>query len=141
MGRKVEQTRVAHREDALGLEQTSIYDDSLLPPAEELAKLKSIDPDSINWIKRRTEIEQDARIKFNNDKIKLMDKNMTHVLVQNMTCIIVTFLIIAFGMICSAFFVYKGLKVEGTIFGGSSIFLAGVIFLRWTRGSKDKPKD
>ena len=140
MGRKVEQTRVAHREDTLGLEQTSIYDDNLLPPAEELAKLKDIDPDSINWIKRRTEIEQDARIKFNNDKIKLMDKNMTHVLVQNMTCIIVAFLIIVFGMGCSAYFIYKGLNVEGTIFGGSSIILAGVIFMRWTRNKDNAPK-
>lgn len=30
----------------------------------------------------RTEIEQDARIKFNDDKIKLMDKNMSHVFIH-----------------------------------------------------------
>ena len=140
MGRKAEQTRVAQKNDTLAVEQTAIYDDNLLPPAEELAKLKELDPDSINWIKKRTEIEQDARIKFNMDKVRLMNRNMNHVLIQNMACIIVAFLIIFFGLVCSAYFVYKGLNVEGTIFGGSSIILAGMIFIRWSNNNKEKPK-
>lgn len=138
MGRKVEQTRVAQKEDALGLEQTSIYDDNLLPPAEELAKLKEIDNDAISWIKKRTEIEQDARIKFNDDKIKLMDKNMSHVFIQNMSCIIIAFIIILSGIACSAYFVYKGLNVEGTVFCSSSLVLSIMIFMRWSNNSNKK---
>lgn len=140
MAKKAEQTRVAHKEDTLAVEQTSIYDDSLLPPAEELARLKEIDPDAVNWIKQRAEIEQDARIKFNNDKIRLMEKNMTYVFRQNLICILVSFVIIICGIACSAHFVSKGLNVEGTIFGSGTIVLAGMIFMRWptTHGNNDK---
>ena len=87
MSRKAEQNRVIHHDNKLAVEQTSIYDDSLLPPADELAKLKELDPDIINWVKKRTEIEQDARIKFNENKVKLMDKNMKQIFIQNIVCL------------------------------------------------------
>lgn len=130
MGRKAEQNRLIHQEAGVAVEQTSVYDDSLLPPAEELAKLQQIDPNCINWIKNRTEIEQDARIKFNNDKIGLMRKDMNLTASQNVLCIIVAFVIIMSGLACSAYFVYKGLNVEGSVFGGSTLVFAGLIFLK-----------
>lgn len=137
MSRKAEQNRVVHKEDGLAVEQTSIYDDSLLPPAEELAKLKELDPNAIEWIKERTEIEQDARIQFNKDKIRLMDKDMSHIFIQNIVCIAVAFFIILSAMGISAYFICRGLKIEGTIFGGSSLVIAAMIFIRWSKNSKD----
>ena len=141
MSKKAEQTRVAHKENAFAVEQTSIYEDNLLPAADELAKLKELDPDVIEWVKKRTEIEQDARLSFNANKIKLMDKNMSHVFTQNMACIIVAFIIILCGMACSFYFVYKGLNMEGTVFGGTSIILAAAIFIRWTKPDRNNTKE
>ena len=50
------------------------YDDSLLPEAIELEKLKKIDPNIVEWIKERTAKEQDARIDFNHRKMGLIEK-------------------------------------------------------------------
>lgn len=137
MSRKAEQNRVIQHDNKLAVEQTSIYDDSLLPPADELAKLKELDPDIINWVKKRTEIEQDARIKFNENKVKLMDKNMRQVFMHNMVCIFTSFIIILAGIACSFYFIYKGLNVEGTIFGGSTLVIASALFIRWRNKNKE----
>lgn len=64
MSKSQQQTRGVSRRDGVAIEQNTIVDDSLLPSAEELEKLKQIDPSIIEWIMRRTEKEQDARIKF-----------------------------------------------------------------------------
>lgn len=133
MGRKAEQNRLIHQGESVAVEQTSVYDDNLLPSADELSKLQQLDPDCINWIKKRTEIEQDARIKFNNDKVELMRKDMNLVAFQNILCIIVAFIIIMSGLICSAYFVYKDLKIEGSVFGGSTLVFAGLIFLKYRK--------
>ena len=138
MGKKAEQNRVVHKEDGVAVEQTSIYDDSLLPSAEELAKLQSIDPTCVDWIKKRTEIEQDARIKFNMSKIHLMSKDMNHIFIQNILSIVAAFFIILSIIGCAAYFVYNGLSVEGTIFGSVSVILAASIFIRWRPKDKDK---
>lgn len=130
MGKKAERNTLLHQ-SGVAIEQTSIYDDSLLPPAEELSKLKELDPDCINWIKRRTEIEQDARIRFNENKIELMRKDMNQVTAQNIICVLAAFIIIMAGFGLSAWFLYKGQDVSGTIFGGSSIVLAAVIFSKF----------
>ena len=124
----------------MAVEQTSIYDDSLLPAADELAKLKELDPECINWIKRRTEIEQDARIQFNRDRVRLMSKDMNQVTTQNIICILAAFIIIMSGLGCSAYFVYRGLNIEGTVFGGSSLVFAALIFMRWRSNSKPSKK-
>lgn len=138
MGKKAEQNRVVRQEGGLALEQTAIYDDNLLPSADELAKLQELDPNCIEWIKKRTEIEQDARIKFNMDKISLMKKDMNHTLFQNVLCILAAFFIIVLVIGFSAYFIYKGLAVQGTVFGGTSIILAAMIFIRWR---EKPPKD
>ena len=136
MGKKAEKNTLVHKPDSVALEQTSVYDDSLLPPAEELARLKEIDPGLINWILKRTEIEQDARIKFNMDKIGLMKKDMNQVTAQNVFLVSCVFIMLLAAISLSAYFVYSGKDVTGTIFGGSSILLAAVIFVRWQAGSK-----
>lgn len=130
MGKKAERNTLLHQ-SGVAIEQTSVYDDSLLPPAEELSRLKEIDPNCIEWIKRRTEIEQEARIRFNENKIELMRKDMNQVTAQNIICILVAFFIIMAGICLSAWFVYKGLNVGGTVFGGSTLVLAAVIFSKF----------
>ena len=131
MGKKAEKNTMIHSPNSVAVEQTSIYDDSLLPPAEELAKLKQVDPTSIEWIKRRTEIEQDARIRFNDAKVSIVKKEMNYNLLQNIMGMVMAFIIIIITMSLSAYFIYKGLSIEGTIFGGTSIVFALLIFAKF----------
>ena len=63
MAKKAEQNKVCDK-TGLTLEQNTVYDDNLLPSADELAKLDTVSKDIIPWIMKRTEMEQDARIKF-----------------------------------------------------------------------------
>lgn len=125
MGKKAEQNRISSGQDGVMLEHRAVYDDSLLPSAEELGKLKEIDPEIIPWIKKRTEIEQDARIDFNKKRIKLASKEtdwsamITIVALSLATIIIITIFCLSFLLVS------KGYEVAGTILG--SVDLAALI--------------
>jgi hypothetical protein len=66
MAKKAEQKKLS--DGKVSLEQNSIYDDSLLPAAEEIERLNNISSEILPWIMKRTEVEQDARIKFNEER-------------------------------------------------------------------------
>lgn len=76
MGRKAEQNRLTTGANGVQLEQNTIYDDNLLPAADELAKLHSLDNGIIPWVKKRTEVEQDGRIWFNKKRLKLAGREI-----------------------------------------------------------------
>lgn len=49
MAKKAEQNKVCDK-TGLTLEQNTVYDDNLLPSADELAKLDNVSKDIIPWI-------------------------------------------------------------------------------------------
>ena len=59
---------------------------------------------------------------------------MNQVTVQNIICICLTFIFVMAVLLISTYCVYKGLNVEGTVLGSSSILLAVLIFLKWRKG-------
>lgn len=120
MVKKAEQNKLRGQDGVL-LEQTSIYDDSLLPSSEELSKLKTVDPNIVQWLMDRASKEQDARIKFNEDKLKLTNKSVNYAHARFVVGMIFIFLIILIGFALTAFFLYKGIDVGATIFGGGSL--------------------
>lgn len=75
MAKKAQQNMVKSN-DGVSFEQNTIYDDNLLPPAEELAKINEVSPEIIPWIMARTEKEQDARISFNKRRIHLAETDI-----------------------------------------------------------------
>lgn len=118
MGKKAEQNKISSGQDGVMLEHRAIYDDSLLPSAEELERLKDIDPDIIPWIKKRTEIEQDARIDFNKKRINLAVKETNLSASLTITALILATIIILGIFYLSFVLVTKGYEIAGTIFGG-----------------------
>ena len=50
------------------------YEDNLLPEAQELAKLKDVDPTLLPWLISRIEKEQDSRLSFNDRQLGLLEK-------------------------------------------------------------------
>lgn len=125
MGKKAEQNRISSGQDGVMLEHRAIYDDSLLPSAEELAKLKDIDPDIVSWIKKRTEIEQDARIDFNKERLKLASKDTGLSASVTITALILATVIILAIFTLSFILVFNGYEIAGTILG--SVDLAALI--------------
>ena len=112
------------------VERNTIIDDNLLPSVDELQKLKEIDPTVIDWIKERVKIEQDARIRFNDNRISLSKLDMKITRNQNMVALIFAFLIVVLGLVFSGYLIYNQMKLEGTIFGGATIAISATMFLK-----------
>ncbi|MDR1370725.1 MAG: hypothetical protein LBJ72_11475 [Dysgonamonadaceae bacterium] len=121
-------TGIANR-DHVAIEQNTIVDDNLLPSAEELEKLKQVDPSIVPWIMQRAEKEQDTRLQFNRDQMRLAYKEsgMTHCALwfAFVLAIVVLFL--------SSLFIYLGKELAGTIFGGVGILILIQSFLKFGR--------
>jgi uncharacterized membrane protein len=124
---------VTHKGQGVTYEQNESFDDSLLPDAIELEKLKALDSDIIHWIKARTEKEQDARLDFNNRKMSLIEKSQTKAFTVDIISLVLAFIIIMIGMCFSYFLIKEDQIVTGTIFAGATILLAANSFLNFRK--------
>lgn len=106
-------------------EQKTVVDDNLLPSADELSKLDAVSKEIIPWIMRRTEKEQDARIKFNEDRMRLSEKDLNFAHRYNMTALLMAFLIVILFLSASFYLIISGKEIIGSIFAGGTI--AGII--------------
>lgn len=119
------------------VEQNVSIDDSLLPSALELEKLKDIDPSIIPWIMARAEQEQNARHAWNKNQSEIMTSDMIKTHRFNFTAIILAFILFLAVIGASVFFVAKGMNLEGSIFGGTAIITGIVFFLRVIHKNRD----
>lgn len=120
MAKKAEQNTLSdHR--GLTFEQRTVVDDNLLPPAEELAKLNDISKEILPWIMSRTEKEQDARISFNENRMRLSEKDLNFAHRYNMIALIMAFVIVILFLAASFYLIISGKEVLGTLFAGGTI--------------------
>lgn len=129
MAKKAEQNKVCDK-TGLTLEQNTVCDDNLLPSADELAKLDAVSKDIIPWIMKRTEMEQDARIKFNEDRMKIAQDDFKHVHRYNFTALIMAFIIAVAFLAASFYLILHGQETIGTIFAGGTVVLIVSYFLK-----------
>lgn len=120
MAKKAEQNTLSNNQ-GLTFEQKTVVDDNLLPSADELAKLNEVSKDIIPWIMGRTEKEQDARIKFNEDRMRLSEKDLNFAHRYNMTALIMAFLIVLLFLSASFYLIISGKEIIGSIFAGGTI--------------------
>lgn len=111
------------------------YDDSNpLPDSQELAKLKEIDPDIINWLKAIHKTEQDARIaavereqtskfEIENRKITVVENESKFSFRIDVMSNIFAFILIASTLACSVYFIINNYNVAGTAFSAPAIYL------------------
>ena len=135
---------VSHKGQGVSFEQQESIDDSLLPDAEELAKLQELDGDVINWVKERTAKEQDARLDFNNRKMTLVEKGQRMAFTVDIIAIGAAFIITMSGMAFSYFLIQANQIVTGSVFAGATILFAANSFLNFRKKNqnnvKEKPK-
>lgn len=120
MAKKAEQNTLSNHR-GLTLEQRTVVDDNLLPPAEELAKLNDISKEILPWIMNRTEKEQDARISFNENRMRLTEKDLNFAHRYNMVALIMSFVIVILFLAASFYLIISGKEVLGTLFAGGTI--------------------
>jgi len=121
MGRKAEQNKISSGTNGVMVEHNAVYDDNLLPAADELAKLHTIDPDIVPWIKNRTEIEQEARIDFNKNRIKLASREVNYSGCITILSIVICACVIIGVMWLSYDLLMNGCNLAGTIFGSADL--------------------
>lgn len=117
MGKKAEQNRLTTGTNGVQLEQSTIYDDNLLPAADELYKLNSINPEIIPWVMKRTEVEQDGRIWFNKKRLKLAGREINLAGSSTMLGLFLAAGLMAFFFYLSYDLIINGHEVLGGIFG------------------------
>ena len=127
MARRSLQTGVIATENNLAIQQHTIYDDNLLPSAEELAKLKEVDKSIIQWILSRTEKEQDSRIEYNKNTLEIVKDE----LVIKEKAMWIAFALSISVILLSGVFVFFGMDIAGTIFGGIGLIIIIQSFLRF----------
>ena len=129
MAKGQHRTAVSDGRRGVQLEQQTTFDDSLLPPAEELSRLKEVNPSIIQWIMERTEKEQEARIKFNNERMRLVHRDMNTTQMSLWLAFTLAIAILGLG----GLFIALGKEVTGTILSGVGVFVVVQSFLKFGR--------
>lgn len=134
--RSQKQVRVqSHQGSGFEHENTEVFDDNLLPDASEISALSQIDPEILNWLKVRAEKEQDFRHENFKKRTEILEADVKGNQALNKMGMTYAFLIIMSGMCFSAFLIYLGHLLTGSIFSGLTIIYAAALFY------KRKPND
>ncbi|MDI9358529.1 MAG: hypothetical protein QM528_06255 [Phycisphaerales bacterium] len=135
MSKNVQQDKLSlHKKGAeMILTQHRISDNQLLPSAEELQKIEQVSHGTIEWIKERAKNEQDARIRFNDNKISLATKDIRLTHSYNFTALFFAFIVIVLFTAVSYLLILSGRNIQGTIFGGGTLLIAVFYLFRIPR--------
>jgi len=122
MGKKAEQNKLTTGVNGVMVEHNAVYDDNLLPAADELAKLlNAINPDIVTWVMRRTEVEQDGRVWFNKKRLKLAGREINLAGACTILGLILAFALIGFFFYLSYNLILNGQEILGGIFGSLDV--------------------
>ena len=124
---------VAEQGKGSSFEHHESIDDSLLPDALELGKLKELDENILDWIKERTAKEQDNRLDYNHRKMALVENNHSRLFILDIVSILAAFLIIIAGMVFSYFLLINHQIITSTIFAGATIVFSATAFLNFRK--------
>ena len=102
-------------------EQNMMIDDTIIPNAEELAKLKEVDPSLVRWVTSRCEQEQNFRHDFSRSQLKLANKELNGNISLHWACLIMVFLLILGALGASVYMLIIGISLAGSIFAGGTV--------------------
>ena len=108
----------------------SVFDDSLLPEASEIEKLYKLDSHILEWLKNTAEKEQNFRHQAYTKKIEITEKVERGSRQISKMGITFSFIIVLAGMAFSAFLIYIGQMLIGSLFAGGIIISIVTAFLK-----------
>jgi uncharacterized membrane protein len=120
------------RTDGERTEVGIMVQENLLPAPEDLAKFKEIDSAIVSWMMQYADKEQEARIKFNLERVNLTKSE--HGIVK--TSLWLAFAIAVLFLALSGVLIYCGMEIAGSIFGGLALILCVQAFLKFGRNQK-----
>lgn len=122
-----------------GVVHNELYDDNMLPPAEELARLKEVDPSLIQWLMQQHEAEQKFRHQAYNSRSDVLKQAVANEYKLNSRGLNFCFTILLVGIAIGGFLIFKGLTLQGSIFSGITLVLAAGLLYRHknTKDNKD----
>jgi Predicted membrane protein len=112
------------------VETSLLIDDSFLPPAVELAEYDRVNPNIVQTLLEMTVREQAFRHKSEDARLSAVKGAEKREFRLNWWGMFFAFLIMALGIILSAYLIYSDKTIIGTIFGGCMILFAASIFIR-----------
>jgi uncharacterized membrane protein len=124
--------------DGKQLEQTFTIDDNWLPSPEDLIAYKQIDPNILQFLLDVAKKEQNHRHAIEKKKINIISREGRREFRINLWGMFFAFLILLVGFCFSAYLLYLGSNVIGTIFGGVSLISAAALFT--SKGDSNKKK-
>lgn len=125
MSKKIEKQSLSKSDNNVQIERTVSSDDSFLPEATELERLKTVDPTIIPWLLETTKIEQKHRHNFDDNKVGLLKKALN---TERLTLLLMFSLSLIFIIFCFIL-VWNEKNAEGSIFGLFGV-LGAVFFYR-----------
>lgn len=130
--------RVQLRKNSQGEHQghfEETFDDSLLPDASEIAKLQSIDPEMIHWLKERAEKEQDFRHEVTREKIGMIKETERGERKVNYIGLAISAILLGAGMYISYLLITGGYQIIGSIFTGGMLLAIASFYLGKVKSS------
>ena len=111
-------------------EQNMMIDDTILPNADELAKLKDIDPSLVKWVTSRCEQEQNFRHDFSQGQLNLAKRELNGNISLHWACLLMVFFLIGGALAASVYMLIIGVDVAGSIFAGGTVIGIAIAFSR-----------
>lgn len=101
--------------------------------ANELERLRKLDPEIIQWVKRRVEIEQEERFTAVHRRLDILEGRLKYEFLLDRLAMYLAFLVIACGLTLASIFVVMRQQITGTLFAGVTIFAAAGVFFHKRR--------
>ena len=130
MAKQQTKHQVVKSQQGQGYVVESAFDDNLLPEASEIEKLYKLDNNILEWLKNTAEKEQNFRHQSFQKKLEIVEKEERGSRQISKMGITFSFIIVLAGMVFSAFLIYIGQIVVGTIFAGGIIISIVTAFLK-----------
>lgn len=130
MAKQQTKHQVVKSQQGQGYVVESAFDDNLLPEASEIEKLYKLDSHILEWLKEIAEKEQNFRHQSFQKKLEIAGKVERGSRQISKMGITFSFIIVLAGMVFSAFLIYIGQIVVGTIFAGGIIISIVTAFLK-----------
>lgn len=133
MARQSRTQQVVQNKQGKGHLIQEVLDDNLLPDAAEIEKLHKLDPNILDWLKKRAESEQEFRHNAYQERIELVRCEEKGERRMSTLGMILSFILAVVGITASFFLIYFNHTVTGTVFGGAILVMLASIFLTKVR--------
>lgn len=137
MAKKNHKQSIARQGNNQVIHTTYEEDDNMMPSPDLLMHYHELDPSFIEWFKSRSDLEQKARIKFNDDRIKLAQSTNTKLFTIDLCSIFVSAIIIIAGLLLSYLIIQAGHILTGSILGGGTLVTYAIRLLNFRKNKNN----